>query len=124
MKVVVVAVVMVVVARDEGDNGGGSDGGGGGGGGGGGDEDGEDDDNIRALNMEMNKAVNRNLLKGISTPHNGYVLSNFLFADDVIFLGAWEESNFINLLGIVRCFYLVSRLKVSYKKNKIYHSTA
>jgi len=75
---------------------------------------------MEALDVVMNKAVSTGLFKGITLPNNGPVLSHLLFADDVIFVGVWEERNMLNLSRILRCFYLASGLKVNYKKSKIF----
>lgn len=54
-----------------------------------------------------------NIFKGTSTPDNGLNISNLLFADNVIFLGALEDVNFQNLNRILSYFCLASGLKVS-----------
>ncbi|GJX62887.1 RNA-directed DNA polymerase, eukaryota, reverse transcriptase zinc-binding domain protein [Tanacetum coccineum] len=42
-----------------------------------------------------------------------------LYADDVTFVGAWSQSNICNLISILRCFFMVSGLRININKSKI-----
>nr|GEW77578.1 RNA-directed DNA polymerase, eukaryota [Tanacetum cinerariifolium] len=46
-------------------------------------------------------------------------ISHLIYADDVIFFGEWSRSNAHNLLCILRCFFLVSGLKINVHKSNI-----
>nr|KAJ0194756.1 hypothetical protein LSAT_V11C700351060 [Lactuca sativa] len=57
----------------------------------------------------------------VSTPNNGPVISHLFYADDALFVGNWESSNFSNLSRILRCFHASLGLKVNFHKSKVYH---
>ncbi|KAI3800096.1 hypothetical protein L1987_35404 [Smallanthus sonchifolius] len=75
---------------------------------------------LEALSMFMNKALNLGLLQGIRLPNNGPVVSHLCYADDVIFLGPWSERNLVNLNRLLRCFQLVTGLKVNPVKSSLF----
>ncbi|KAJ0550121.1 putative RNA-directed DNA polymerase [Helianthus annuus] len=75
---------------------------------------------MEALHVMMTKAVNDGLFSGVQLPNNGPYFSHMFFADDAIFMGQWDEGNLKNLRRILRCFYLVSGLKVNQRKSYLY----
>ncbi|KAI3745346.1 hypothetical protein L1987_58457 [Smallanthus sonchifolius] len=75
---------------------------------------------LEALSMFMNKALNLGLLQGIRLPNNGPIVSHLCYADDVIFLGPWSERNLVNLIRLLRCFQLVTGLKVNPVKSSLF----
>ncbi|KAJ0519996.1 putative RNA-directed DNA polymerase [Helianthus annuus] len=75
---------------------------------------------MEALTGIMKKATMVGLFHGIRCNTNGPILSHFLYADDVVFLGEWSNSNALNLKRILRCFYLTSGLKVNLAKCSLY----
>ncbi|KAJ0727756.1 putative RNA-directed DNA polymerase [Helianthus annuus] len=75
---------------------------------------------MEALTGVMKQATMVNLFKGIKCTNDGPVISHFLYADDVIFLGEWSTENASNLRRILRCFYLASGLKVNLAKSSVY----
>ncbi|KAJ0588417.1 putative RNA-directed DNA polymerase [Helianthus annuus] len=72
---------------------------------------------ILRLEVFMKRAVNFGLFDGVSLPNGGPVLTCSCYADNVIFLGLWNEKNVVNLKRILRVLYLVSRLKVNLNKS-------
>lgn len=42
-----------------------------------------------------------------------------MYADDVIFFGEWSWANAQNLISMLRCFYLISGLKINVHKSKV-----
>lgn len=42
-----------------------------------------------------------------------------MYADDVIFLSEWDVGSASNLIGLLRCFYVTSGLKINVSKSKI-----
>ncbi|KAJ0561825.1 putative RNA-directed DNA polymerase [Helianthus annuus] len=66
------------------------------------------------------EACSIGLFDGIKCETHGPVLSHFMYADDVIFIGEWSSRNALNLNRILRCFYLVSGLRVNLSKSSIY----
>ncbi|KAJ0876108.1 putative RNA-directed DNA polymerase [Helianthus annuus] len=75
---------------------------------------------MEALSGIMKKASGDGLFRGVRCNNSGMVLSHFLYADDVVFLGEWSESNAKNLRRILRCFYLSSGLQVNFSKSRLY----
>ncbi|KAI3683245.1 hypothetical protein L1987_83746 [Smallanthus sonchifolius] len=75
---------------------------------------------MEAFSGIIKQASSIGLYHGIVCGNSGPSLSHFLYADDVIFLGAWERSNAINLVRILRCFYLVSGLRINLGKSSLF----
>ncbi|XP_076923227.1 uncharacterized protein LOC143585294 [Bidens hawaiensis] len=75
---------------------------------------------MEALSCVMRRAVDRGIYRGLRCGRAGPVVSHFIYADDVVFLGEWDSENVINLKRILRCFYLVSGLKVNLAKCRVY----
>ncbi|KAJ0923638.1 putative RNA-directed DNA polymerase [Helianthus annuus] len=75
---------------------------------------------MEALSSFMISATSAGIIKGISLPNNGPKVSHLIFADDVMLLGAWEEDNFVNIRRFMRCFFLVSGLKINFHKSCLY----
>ncbi|KAL4580934.1 hypothetical protein LXL04_017140 [Taraxacum kok-saghyz] len=50
----------------------------------------------------------------------GPILSHLAYADDVMFMGEWSDINLVNLNRILRCFQVVSGLKVNLNKSKVF----
>jgi len=42
------------------------------------------------------------------------------YADDAVFVGEWSQSNARNIVRIIRCFYLISGLKINIQKSKLF----
>nr|GEV45743.1 RNA-directed DNA polymerase, eukaryota [Tanacetum cinerariifolium] len=47
------------------------------------------------------------------------ILSHLFYADDVVFIGEWSDSNLDNLLRILNCFYLDSGLRINVSKSQV-----
>ncbi|KAJ0435664.1 putative RNA-directed DNA polymerase [Helianthus annuus] len=75
---------------------------------------------MEALNGVMKKACSIGLYEGVRFANQGSVLSHFLYADDVIFVGRWSEHSVQNLRRILRCFFLASGLRVSLAKSSVF----
>ncbi|KAJ0511624.1 putative RNA-directed DNA polymerase [Helianthus annuus] len=75
---------------------------------------------IEALSGIMKKAISVGIFKGLQCTSQGPMLSHLMYADDVVFLGEWLGENAVNLKRLLRCFYLVSGLKVNLTKCSIY----
>ena len=74
---------------------------------------------MESLIAAIKEAVRKGLFKGVELPCDGPKLSNLHLADDVVFVGAWEERNIINLIKILRCFHQASGLKVNWTKSTL-----
>ncbi|GKB28401.1 putative RNA-directed DNA polymerase, eukaryota, reverse transcriptase zinc-binding domain protein [Tanacetum coccineum] len=73
---------------------------------------------MEGLHAIVSKAVNTGLFKGASIGHGNINISHLLYADDAIFVGEWSNSNAYNLICLLRCFYMVSGLKINMHKSK------
>ncbi|KAJ0570205.1 putative RNA-directed DNA polymerase [Helianthus annuus] len=75
---------------------------------------------MEALSGVLKKACSVGVFRGIKCASNGPLISHFLYADDVVFLGEWSGQNAMNLKRILRCFYLASGLRVNASKSNLY----
>ncbi|XP_022030251.1 uncharacterized protein LOC110931153 [Helianthus annuus] len=74
---------------------------------------------MEALHVMMERAKTTGTFMGVKLPGDGLTLTHMFFADDSIFVGDWEENNLKNLKRILRCYYLVSGLKVNPRKSQL-----
>ncbi|GJZ49248.1 RNA-directed DNA polymerase, eukaryota, reverse transcriptase zinc-binding domain protein [Tanacetum coccineum] len=65
------------------------------------------------------KAEEIGLFKGVSTGRDNMSVSHLMYADDVIFFGEWSQVNTHNLLCMLRCFFLISGLKINVDKSNV-----
>ncbi|XP_021979400.1 uncharacterized protein LOC110875513 [Helianthus annuus] len=75
---------------------------------------------MEALHVMMVKAEATGIFSGIKLPGEEITMTHLLFADDSIFMGEWDENNIKNLRRILRCYYLLSGLKVNPRKSQIF----
>ncbi|GKA02292.1 RNA-directed DNA polymerase, eukaryota, reverse transcriptase zinc-binding domain protein [Tanacetum coccineum] len=61
---------------------------------------------------------NAGLYKGISL-NNSFTISHLFYADDVVFVGEWNDKNIHTLLNVLKCFFLASGLKINLNKIKL-----
>ncbi|GJT46364.1 RNA-directed DNA polymerase, eukaryota [Tanacetum coccineum] len=64
------------------------------------------------------KQVNEGLFKGVSVSSSLH-LSHLFFADDVIFMGQWSESNINTVVQAFDCFYKALGLRMNLHKSKL-----
>ncbi|GKA00908.1 RNA-directed DNA polymerase, eukaryota, reverse transcriptase zinc-binding domain protein [Tanacetum coccineum] len=74
---------------------------------------------MEGLHASIRKAVDVGVFKGASIGQGNLVLSHLFYADDAIFVGEWSQYNAYNLICMLRCFYLVSGLKINVNKSKL-----
>ncbi|KAJ0535737.1 putative RNA-directed DNA polymerase [Helianthus annuus] len=75
---------------------------------------------MEALTGCMKRACSVGLFHGLGCGNRGPVLSHLMYADDVVFLGDWSISNAKNLKRLLRCFYLVSGLRINLTKCSVF----
>ncbi|XP_021986239.1 uncharacterized mitochondrial protein AtMg01250-like [Helianthus annuus] len=75
---------------------------------------------MEALHVATVTANASGIFKGCKMPNNGPTISHLLYADDVLFVGEWSESNIQNLSRLLRCFNLSSGLKVNFNKSQLF----
>ncbi|KAJ0589790.1 putative RNA-directed DNA polymerase [Helianthus annuus] len=75
---------------------------------------------MEALSSMIRRACNLEIVKGVSLPNGGPVVSHLFYADDAVILGEWSRDNIINVVRILRCFHLCSGLKINLAKSNLY----
>lgn len=71
---------------------------------------------MEGLHAVIRKAMFIGLFKRASISGNNLFISHLMYVDDVMFLGEWSIRNATNLISILRCFFLSSRLKINVQK--------
>ena len=74
---------------------------------------------MEPLSALISKMEQADLFKGFRFPNNGLVVSHLNFADDTIFFMDSNQSSLINLVRLLRCFAVVSGLKVNFHKSQV-----
>nr|KAJ0190387.1 hypothetical protein LSAT_V11C800419560 [Lactuca sativa] len=75
---------------------------------------------MEGLNVMMKAATERGVFDGIRIPNANISVSHLFYADDALFIGDWSRKNISNLARILRCFHVVSGLKVNFTKSKVF----
>nr|GEV56270.1 RNA-directed DNA polymerase, eukaryota [Tanacetum cinerariifolium] len=73
---------------------------------------------METLHLSFMKIRNVGLYNGISL-NNSFTLSHLFYADDVVFIGEWNDNNIRTLLRVLKCFYFASGLKINLHKSKL-----
>jgi hypothetical protein len=60
---------------------------------------------MEARSYVIKRACSTGLFSGILCASSGPIVSHFIFADDVVFVGEWSEMNARNIRRILRCFF-------------------
>ncbi|CAL5439736.1 unnamed protein product [Camellia sinensis] len=74
---------------------------------------------VEALNILFQRAMELNLLKGVSIGFNQVRLSHLQFADDSLLFCEAELSEVLALKRLLRCFEMASGLKINYHKSVV-----
>ncbi|GJR86918.1 RNA-directed DNA polymerase, eukaryota, reverse transcriptase zinc-binding domain protein [Tanacetum coccineum] len=73
---------------------------------------------METLHLSFKRIINVGLYRGISI-NGSLTLSHLFYADDVVFVGEWKDSNIHILLNVLKCFFLASGLKINLQKSKL-----
>ncbi|GJY37092.1 RNA-directed DNA polymerase, eukaryota [Tanacetum coccineum] len=73
---------------------------------------------MESLHLSVSRAVNEGVFKGIKL-HESLMISHLFYADDVMFLGEWSDTNLKSLTNILKCFFLASGLKINFHKSQL-----
>nr|GEV62670.1 RNA-directed DNA polymerase, eukaryota [Tanacetum cinerariifolium] len=73
---------------------------------------------MESLHLSFQNVVNEGLFKGVSVG-SSLQLSRLFYADDVIFMGQWSESNIITIVHALDCFHKASGLRMNLQKSKL-----
>ncbi|XP_071707979.1 uncharacterized protein [Rutidosis leptorrhynchoides] len=70
--------------------------------------------------MLTKAATDKGLFKGVKIGNDNVQVSHLQYADDTIFLGEWSQKIDFSLQNLLKCFELVSGLKVNFHKSCLY----
>lgn len=73
---------------------------------------------MESLHLSFQRVVDVGMFKGIKLD-SSMTLSHMFYADDVVFVGQWCESNINTLVHVFDCFHKVSGLRINMSKSKI-----
>ncbi|MFS8003872.1 putative reverse transcriptase domain, fatty acid desaturase domain, acyl-CoA desaturase [Helianthus anomalus] len=75
---------------------------------------------MEALSGCLDKAIGLGSISGVHLPNGGPVLSHLFYADDALIIGNWSEENVLNVVRILRGFYICSGLRINLEKSNIF----
>ncbi|KAJ0454037.1 putative RNA-directed DNA polymerase [Helianthus annuus] len=75
---------------------------------------------MEALSCMIVRACGLGILKGVSLPNGGPVVSHLFYADDAVIMGEWSRENVLNVVRILRCFHICSGLKINLSKSNLF----
>ncbi|GJR97187.1 RNA-directed DNA polymerase, eukaryota [Tanacetum coccineum] len=73
---------------------------------------------METLHISFQRIVNAGMFKGIMLSPS-LQLSHLFYADDVIFMGQWNESNLDTIVQVLECFHRASGLRLNMSKSKL-----
>ncbi|GKA62641.1 RNA-directed DNA polymerase, eukaryota [Tanacetum coccineum] len=73
---------------------------------------------MESLHISFSRAVSDGFFKGIDI-QGSTSISHLFYADDAVFIGEWSEANLVNMVRILKCFYLASGLKINLIKSQL-----
>ncbi|GJT56613.1 hypothetical protein Tco_0991667 [Tanacetum coccineum] len=73
---------------------------------------------MESLHISFQNVVLEGLFKGVLV-NSSLNLSHLFYADDVIFMGQWSESNINTIIQALDCFHKASGLRMNLHKSKI-----
>ncbi|KAM0009097.1 putative RNA-directed DNA polymerase [Helianthus debilis subsp. tardiflorus] len=75
---------------------------------------------MEALSCCLDKAINIGVISGVQLPNGGPILSHLFYADDALIIGNWSKENVLNVVRILRGFYIFSGLRINLAKSNIF----
>ena len=75
---------------------------------------------MEGLNVAMKTACEKHIFKGLKIPNQDGIVSHLFYADDALFIGEWSKENIKHLARVLRCFHVVSGLKVNFQKSRVF----
>nr|GEY89195.1 RNA-directed DNA polymerase, eukaryota [Tanacetum cinerariifolium] len=73
---------------------------------------------MESLHLSFSRVVEAGMFKGLLVD-NSVMISHLFYADDVVFVGKWSDSNLDCILQVLQCFYLASGLNINVQKSNL-----
>ncbi|GKE79093.1 RNA-directed DNA polymerase, eukaryota [Tanacetum coccineum] len=73
---------------------------------------------MESLHLSFKNMVNTGLYKGIQFDES-LTLSHLFYADNVIFVGTWNQSNLSTIVSVLKWFHYALSLKINLNKSKL-----
>nr|GEV67510.1 RNA-directed DNA polymerase, eukaryota [Tanacetum cinerariifolium] len=73
---------------------------------------------MESLHISFSRASSDGFFKGIQIK-GSIIISHLFYADDVMFIGKWSDSNLKNVVKILNCLYYASGLKIIIDKSQL-----
>ncbi|GKD11084.1 RNA-directed DNA polymerase, eukaryota [Tanacetum coccineum] len=73
---------------------------------------------MESLHISFSRAVNDGFFKGIRL-HGSVTISHLFYPGDAMFVGEWSDSNLLNIVNVLNCFFLESGLKINIHKSQL-----
>nr|GEW45914.1 RNA-directed DNA polymerase, eukaryota [Tanacetum cinerariifolium] len=73
---------------------------------------------MESLHLSFQRVIDAGMFTGINLGPS-VNLSHMFYADDVVFIGHWNDSNINTLVNVLECFYRASGLNINMCKSKI-----
>ncbi|GJS50108.1 retrovirus-related pol polyprotein from transposon TNT 1-94 [Tanacetum coccineum] len=73
---------------------------------------------MESLNLSFQNVVNAGLFKGVVLD-SSLQISHLFYADDVVFIGQWCDSNLSTIMRVLDCFFRASGLIINLQKSSI-----
>ncbi|GJW52275.1 RNA-directed DNA polymerase, eukaryota, reverse transcriptase zinc-binding domain protein [Tanacetum coccineum] len=73
---------------------------------------------MESLHISFQRVVDAGMFKGVVLGHS-MQLSHMFYADDVVFVGQWNDSNIDTIVHVLDCFYRASGLHINMSKSKL-----
>ncbi|GJZ65153.1 RNA-directed DNA polymerase, eukaryota [Tanacetum coccineum] len=73
---------------------------------------------MESLHLSFQKVAHEGLFKGVIIG-SSLQLSHLFYADDVIFMGQWSDSNITTIVHVLKCFHQASGLRINLHKCKL-----
>ncbi|GJY28671.1 RNA-directed DNA polymerase, eukaryota, reverse transcriptase zinc-binding domain protein [Tanacetum coccineum] len=73
---------------------------------------------METLHLSFQNVVNEGMFKGVSIG-SSLNLSHLFYADDVVLIGQWSDSNIKIIVQVLECFFRASGLRINIQKSKL-----
>ncbi|GKC43302.1 RNA-directed DNA polymerase, eukaryota, partial [Tanacetum coccineum] len=73
---------------------------------------------MESLHLLFQNVVNEGMFEGVSIG-SSMKLSHLFYADDVVFMGHWSDSNISTIVHVLECFFRASGLRINIQKSKL-----